>query len=631
MEVAVRPRHLVFSLVILLSTCFSTLIAIAQTSASNSKSCDASAGTVALTIQTGSLNINHLWLKVRNDGIVGYDSAKGHGLTYPLQYGGLLYADNLMWVGKVYDGQLSASFMPMPELRTGGGAYKAGVRPGGIIQKGIAENSESDAARVFRYRPDYLTADLTLDVASLKDIDKAAVTRAMVVAMRESYGKDLIEWPWQRGAPYVDKNCNRRMDPGEPPGLENASQVVWFSYNDLNESASKSFAGDIPIGFEVQVTLWAYSGIPNLDDVIFKRTRLIYKGTAVGLATSAIDSLYLKQWVDPDIGGGSNDLGGCDSVLGLAYAYNRTYQGSDQDTVYKTLKLSTPGLGYVLLQGPLVDGQSHDKAIFDFSVRQGKQNLPLSSCLVHMTGLADGLGVPTGVRDYFAWNTARGYSGQGSSLPHTRPYLDHEQRASKFMYYGDPASGSGWIASRPNHFWYDNSSLLNSSYAGGDVRLHMNMGPFSLALGDTQEIVVAMIASHAPTAAENVTWLRNRTKYVKAIYPNLGEYAASFVTGVPDAHNPPREFALYQNFPNPFNPSTQIKFSLPVAAPARLAIFDMLGREVRVLHDGSLDAGVHQVTWDGRSSIGIPVPSGVYFCRLVQEGRQLSQKLLLVR
>jgi hypothetical protein len=159
----------------------------------------------------------------------------------------------------------------------------------------------------------------------------------------------------------------------------------------------------------------------------------------------------------------------------------------------------------------------------------------------------------------------------------------------------------------------------------------MNMGPFSLALGDTQEIVVAMIASHAPTAAENVTWLRNRTKYVKAIYPNLGEYAASFVTGVPDAHNPPREFALYQNFPNPFNPSTQIKFSLPVAAPARLAIFDMLGREVRVLHDGSLDAGVHQVTWDGRSSIGIPVPSGVYFCRLVQEGRQLSQKLLLVR
>lgn len=169
-------------------------------------------------VRAGSININNLWLKVRNDGILGSDSA-GRGLTYPYYNGNLLYSDNIFWVGKVNDGNL-------PKIRTGGGTYRAGVRPGMIISKGIAEDPLSESVRVYRYRPDYQTADPIFDAAALNGVEISKVTPGMVNALRESYKKDLAEWPWRKGAPFIDKNHNGTMDPGESPGLENASQVL---------------------------------------------------------------------------------------------------------------------------------------------------------------------------------------------------------------------------------------------------------------------------------------------------------------------------------------------------------------------------------------------------------------------
>ncbi|MBF8294191.1 MAG: hypothetical protein HW389_736 [Bacteroidetes bacterium] len=159
----------------------------------------------------------------------------------------------------------------------------------------------------------------------------------------------------------------------------------------------------------------------------------------------------------------------------------------------------------------------------------------------------------------------------------------------------------------------------------------MNTGPFTMALGDTQEVVIAMIASAAPTSVENATWLKNRAKYVRAIYPKLGEYVAGFITGVSDNSNVPGDFALSQNFPNPFNPSTQIRFTIPHEGQVKLSVFDLLGREAKVLYHGFLPAGEHTVAWDGRNASGESAPSGVYFYRLTHGDRQVTRKLLLIR
>jgi len=174
---------------------------------------------------------------------------------------------------------------------------------------------------------------------------------------------------------------------------------------------------------------------------------------------------------------------------------------------------------------------------------------------------------------------------------------------------------------------YGNAFSASESYR----RFMMSAGPFTMALGDVQEVVLAMIASAAPTGVENVTWLRNRARYLHAIYPNLGEYVARFVTGTSDNPNVPTEFALDQNFPNPFNPSTQIRFTIPDEGQVKLSVFDLLGREIRVLLHSSLTAGSHTLTWNGRDASGVSAPSGVYFYRLTHGDRQVTRKLLLLR
>jgi hypothetical protein len=75
--------------------------------------------------------------------------------------------------------------------------------------------------------------------------------------------------------------------------------------------------------------------------------------------------------------------------------------------------------------------------------------------------------------------------------------------------------------------------------------------------------------------------------------------------------NQPLTFGLSQNYPNPFNPSTTIEFQIPAATTVRIAVYDMLGREVGELMNGVMDAGVHSVLFDaGRMA------SGVYYCRM---------------
>jgi hypothetical protein len=86
----------------------------------------------------------------------------------------------------------------------------------------------------------------------------------------------------------------------------------------------------------------------------------------------------------------------------------------------------------------------------------------------------------------------------------------------------------------------------------------------------------------------------------------------------------PGSFALHQNYPNPFNPSTHISFDLVTASDVRLAVYDVLGREVRVLADGRHTAGRHTVSFEAGN-----LPSGVYLYRLEAGGKAQTRSLLL--
>ena len=80
-------------------------------------------------------------------------------------------------------------------------------------------------------------------------------------------------------------------------------------------------------------------------------------------------------------------------------------------------------------------------------------------------------------------------------------------------------------------------------------------------------------------------------------------------------------FKVYQNFPNPFNPSTRISYNLTQTGSVRITVYDVLGRSLQTLRDGVENSGYHEVVWNARSANGTVLPSGIYFCR-VQSGNQ---------
>jgi hypothetical protein len=91
-------------------------------------------------------------------------------------------------------------------------------------------------------------------------------------------------------------------------------------------------------------------------------------------------------------------------------------------------------------------------------------------------------------------------------------------------------------------------------------------------------------------------------------------------------HNVPFTFALHQSYPNPFNPTTTITYTLPKTSKVTLSIYDILGREVSVLVNEKRDAGVHEVKFDGSG-----LASGVYLYRLQAGNFVQTRKLLLLK
>jgi hypothetical protein len=93
---------------------------------------------------------------------------------------------------------------------------------------------------------------------------------------------------------------------------------------------------------------------------------------------------------------------------------------------------------------------------------------------------------------------------------------------------------------------------------------------------------------------------------------------------------PPFELTISAH-PNPFNAETLIRYSLPVHSDVSLAIFDIYGRRVKTLIDAPQEAGYHNAIWDGRNEMGIPVSSGLYFCRINAGNFTKVRKMTLVK
>jgi hypothetical protein len=93
----------------------------------------------------------------------------------------------------------------------------------------------------------------------------------------------------------------------------------------------------------------------------------------------------------------------------------------------------------------------------------------------------------------------------------------------------------------------------------------------------------------------------------------------------------PLVYELHQNYPNPFNPDTRILYSLPEAAQVKIAVYNVLGQKVITLCNDYRAAGKHRVSWNGKSTGGIEVSSGIYFYRIEANNFVDMKKMVLLR
>jgi hypothetical protein len=95
--------------------------------------------------------------------------------------------------------------------------------------------------------------------------------------------------------------------------------------------------------------------------------------------------------------------------------------------------------------------------------------------------------------------------------------------------------------------------------------------------------------------------------------------------------NMPTDYVLHNNYPNPFNPETNIQFDIPENGNVSLKIYNMLGQEIKTLVEETKNAGTHMVQWDGRNENGQSIPSGVYIYRLIAENFTATKKMSLMK
>ncbi|MCH7521550.1 MAG: T9SS type A sorting domain-containing protein, partial [Candidatus Marinimicrobia bacterium] len=178
---------------------------------------------------------------------------------------------------------------------------------------------------------------------------------------------------------------------------------------------------------------------------------------------------------------------------------------------------------------------------------------------------------------------------------------------------GDPVTYLFTLGDGQNSFEYDDTSATEVRVPYADIIAAMKDKNLSIA---TFEWSVVAISKQDSVDAAN------------GLYRLTIDMSTLGVTGNSQL---PQLFALHQNYPNPFNPVTTIRYELPAQTRVILVIYDLRGKEVVRLVDGYESAGYKKVVWNSSNAAGRPVPTGLYFARLVTSAYTHTIKLTLIK
>jgi len=452
------------------------------------------------------MDINNIFNYYSNNGDGSFNPfvTNDEGFEFPIgsNEGTCVFEDGLVWTAFKND-----------TLFCGGSTYNHGLQGGRIFTSGTAntlpvpDDPSSTANRIYRVRPDIrptTNADtIALETNLVQNSEVAYINRFQsynVDDILQQYWNDWNSWPANQGAPYTDVNHDGVYEPGvDIPGFPGADQTQWMVMNDVNPALTVNLYSSNPIGIEVQRTIWAYNRPGALGNTIFISYKLINKSGV------ELDSMYVSQWADPDLGSPSDDATGCDTTLSLGYVYN----GEANDAFFGNLGLPPPSVGFDFFQGPKVPGAAGDTAIFDGRFVPGYKNLPMTAFTFFINGNTT-FGDPN-LHSNGPFGTAQWYNLMRGLVSTTgAPFPSMVTGGGKFCYPGDPVTNTG-----PT---FIGSAAVS---APSDVRMALCSGPFKMAPGDTQEVVVANLASSGADYLSSISALRADDKVAQQEYNTL--------------------------------------------------------------------------------------------------------------
>ena len=120
--------------------------------------------------------------------------------------------------------------------------------------------------------------------------------------------------------------------------------------------------------------------------------------------------------------------------------------------------------------------------------------------------------------------------------------------------------------------------------------------------------------------------------YIYGRYPPEGVYLCGLsFAKIEEVGYTPDDYALFANYPNPFNPETNITFQIPKRCHVRLSVYNNLGQLIYVLFDGELSAGIYNKTWHAIDMSGMLVSSGIYLYKLETKDFVQVRKMLYIQ
>ena len=508
--------------------------------------------------------------------------------------------------GSLFFGNTSQAAYVVPRASSGSPVFAAGIWVGGLIDGELRVAGATYADFEFWPGPLDPATGRPPNPNDCSDYDRIWKVSRLDIERYYSTGQatdDLAEWPHGLGAPVFDGDGdpdNYDIAAGDQPAIA-GDQMLWWVMNDVGNVHENTLLP--PIGLEVHVAAFAFgSGPPALQQATFYRFRLINRNE------SPLEDAFLGFWEDQDLGDAADDWLGSDTLRGLSFVYNADNQdGTGGGTTYG---LAPPAHGVQVLRGPtaLPNGIDDNR---DGQIDEPGEDTGMSTFMHFLNGAPSPTNDPTdGVEmNHFMrgrWSDGTPLTVGGSGLN------PGSSQVTSYALPGDPVSGRFWSARCPS------SPTCGPPLTPGNWKSVVGLGPFELGPGESDEVLLGLVFGQGVDNFDSVRALRVASTVARNAH-DAGYLDPRPVPGFDGPPAPPDAVEIRRPAPNPFTDSTVLRLSLPVEADVRIALVDVLGREVAVLTDGPHAAGAHEMSVEGAQ-----LTPGVYVTRVWVNGQAVA-------